>query len=42
MIADLLKSSAATVSTEELRTFIKKTLPVVQEHLRMAQDLKVE
>ena len=39
---DLLKSSQATVSTEELRTFIKKTTPVVEAHLRMAQDLKVE
>jgi putative membrane protein len=41
-MADLLKSSQATVNTEELRTFIKKTLPVVESHLRMAQDLKVE
>ena len=39
---DLLKSSQATVSTEELRTFIKKTDPVVQHHLSMAQKLKVE
>jgi putative membrane protein len=41
-MADLLKSSQATVSTEELRTFIKNTLPVVQDHLRMANELKVE
>jgi putative membrane protein len=41
-MADLLQSSQATVSTEELRTFIKKTLPVVQDHLRMANQLKVE
>ena len=39
---DLLQSSAATVSTEELRTFIKNTLPVVQEHSRMARELQVE
>jgi putative membrane protein len=39
---DLLKSSQATVSTEELRTFIKKTEPVVEHHLSMAQNLKVE
>ncbi len=37
---DLLKSSEATVSTEELRTFIKKTEPVVEHHLTMAQNLK--
>lgn len=41
-MADLLKSSQATVNTEELRAFIKTTLPVVEAHLRMAQDLKVE
>ncbi|MDR3386063.1 MAG: DUF4142 domain-containing protein [Rudaea sp.] len=40
-MAALLRSSAATVSTEELRSFIKTTLPVVEAHLRMAQDLKV-
>jgi putative membrane protein len=39
---DLLKSSQATVSTEELRTFIKTTEPVVAHHLSMAQSLKVE
>ncbi|MEP6484911.1 MAG: DUF4142 domain-containing protein [Rudaea sp.] len=39
---DLLKSSQATVSTEELRTFIKKTDPVVEHHLSMAKNLKVE
>ena len=39
---DLLKSSQATVSTEELRTFIKKTEPVVAHHLSMAQGLKVD
>jgi putative membrane protein len=37
---ELLKSSQATVSTEELRTFIKRTTPVVEAHLRMAQSLK--
>jgi putative membrane protein len=41
-MVDLLKSSAATVSTDELRTFIKKTLPVVEGHLSMAQGLKVQ
>jgi putative membrane protein len=41
-MADLLQSSQATVSTEELRTFIKKTLPVVQDHLHMANELKLE
>jgi putative membrane protein len=41
-MADLLRSSQATVSTEELRAFIQKTLPVVQDHLRMANELKVE
>ncbi len=39
---DLLKSSQATVTTEELRTFIKKTDPVVEHHLAMAQKLKAE
>lgn len=39
---ELLKSSQATVSTEELRTFIKKTDPVVEHHLSMAQNLKVK
>jgi putative membrane protein len=39
---DLLKSSESTVSTEELRTFIKKTQPVVEHHLSMAQNLKAE
>jgi putative membrane protein len=37
---DLLQSSTATVTTEELRTFIKQTAPVVQEHLAMARALK--
>lgn len=41
-MADLLQSSQATVSTEELRAFIKKTLPVVQDHLRMANGLKID
>jgi len=39
---ELLKSSQAMVSTEELRTFIKKTTPVVEAHLRMAQEMKTE
>ena len=37
---DLLKSSESTVSTDELRTFIKKTEPVVQHHLSMAENIK--
>jgi putative membrane protein len=37
---DLLKSSESTVSTEELRTFIKKTEPTVEHHLTMAQNIK--
>jgi putative membrane protein len=41
-MASLLKSSEAAVSTDELRTFIKKTLPVVEHHLRMAQDVAQE
>ena len=41
-MVDLLQSSQATVSTEELRTFIKQTLPIVQDHLHMATELKVE
>jgi len=37
---DLLKASAGTVTTDELRTYIKKTTPVVQAHLRQANKLK--
>jgi len=37
---DLLKSSESTVTTEDLRTFIKKTEPVVEHHLSMAQNIK--
>jgi putative membrane protein len=33
---DLLKSSGALVSADELRTFIRQKLPMVQEHLRCA------
>src|SRR5262249_1193972 len=40
-MADLLKTSQASVSTDEMRTFIKTTLPVVQDHLRMAQQINV-
>ncbi len=39
---DLLKSSESTVSTEDLRTFIKKTEPVVEHHLSMAKNLKTQ
>lgn len=41
-MASLLKSSEAAVSTDELRTYIKKTLPVVERHRRMAQDVSVQ
>jgi putative membrane protein len=41
-MADLLKSSESTVSTDDLRSFIKKTEPVVEHHLSMAQNLKTE
>jgi len=37
---DLLKSSAGTVSSDDLRTFIRKTKPVVEAHLREAQNLE--
>jgi putative membrane protein len=39
-MVDLLKSSESTVSTDDLRTFIKKTEPVVEHHLSMAQEIK--
>ena len=41
-MATLLKSSEAAVRSDELRTFIKQTLPVVEHHLRMAQDVTPE
>ena len=41
-MADLLKSSRATVSTQELRTYITTTLPVVEGHLQMAQTVHFE
>ena len=37
---DLLKSSAGSVSSDELRTYIKKTTPTVEAHLREANKLK--
>lgn len=37
---DLLKSSAGSVSSDELRTYIKKTTPTVEAHLREADKLK--
>ena len=40
-MADLLISASTSVGNESLRKYIQKTLPVVQRHLRMAQDLKV-
>jgi len=38
-LASLLKSSEAAVSTDELRTFIRKTLPVVERERRLAQEV---
>jgi len=37
---DLLKSSAGSVSSDELRTYIKKTEPTVEAHLREANKLR--
>jgi putative membrane protein len=37
---DFLIGASTMVTTDDLRNFIKKTLPVVQQHLRMAQDFK--
>lgn len=39
---DLLTTSETSVSSDELITFIKKTLPVVRAHLQMANDLKTQ
>lgn len=39
-MADFLVGAQTMVATDELRSFINKTLPVVQRHLRMAQALK--
>jgi putative membrane protein len=41
-VASLLKSSEAAVSTDELRTYIKKTLPVVERERRLAQDVSTQ
>jgi len=41
-LAQLLRSSQATVSTPELRRYIATNLPVVQEHLRMAGSIRRE
>ena len=38
---DLLKSSEGSVTSNEMKTFIKTTLPVVEDHLRMAQQISV-
>jgi len=38
-LASLLKSSEAAVSTDELRTYIRKTLPVVERERRLAQEV---
>ncbi len=39
-MVDFLTAASHTVTTDDLHNFIKKTLPVVQHHLRMAQELK--
>jgi len=41
-LAKLLRSSEASVSTDELRTYIKKTLAVAEHHLRMAEGIATE
>ena len=41
-LAILLRSSQATVSTPELRRYIATTLPVVQDHLQMAESVHLE
>jgi len=41
-LAVLLRSSQATVSTPELRRYITSTLPVVQDHLQMAESVHLE
>jgi putative membrane protein len=41
-LAVLLRSSQATVSTPELRRYIATTLPVVQDHLQMAESVHLE
>ncbi|HEX3123521.1 MAG TPA: DUF4142 domain-containing protein [Rhodanobacteraceae bacterium] len=38
-LASLMKSSEAAVSTDELRVYIKKTLPVLEREERLAQDI---
>ena len=37
---DLLKSSAGSVSSDELRSYIRKTEPTVEAHLRAANKLR--
>jgi len=39
-MVDFLSAASSTVGTDDLRNFIKKTLPIVQRHLRMAQELE--
>lgn len=39
-MVDLLQSSSKSVTAPELRAYIDKTLPVVREHLAMAQKLR--
>jgi len=41
-LASLLKSSEAAVSTDELRTYIRKTLPVVESERRLAQGVSTQ
>ncbi len=38
-LARLLQSSEAAVSSDELRTYIRKTLPVVERERRLAQEV---
>jgi putative membrane protein len=41
-LAGLMKSSEAAVSTDELRSYIKKTLPVVEREQRLAQEVSTQ
>jgi predicted outer membrane protein len=39
-MVDFLSAASSTVASDELRNYIKKTLPMAQRHLRMAQELE--
>jgi putative membrane protein len=39
-MVDFLTAASATVTSDDLHNFIRKTLPVVRRHLHMAQELK--